>query len=414
MSSYFIDFKFPILDKWEDCGSYGSSQFMAYAVNIPTEGLAIQSINCNVQAVLFGKANELPSLNSWEFVTYRYDGDYIDVFVNGIFKYSEPNNSNVYITDGDLVIGKNEFADDAWADGLIDDIRIYNRSLSNNEILELYNENQITTPEICIVSVTPDEHNQVIWEKEPSDIIQSYNIYRETTQTNVYEVIGSVNYEDSSIFVDMTSNPNQRPYKYKLSAVSNTGTETALSNYHKTIHLTINQGPTGWNLIWSPYEGFPFTTYYIYRGTTSTELTLLDSISGSFTSYTDINPPWGPLYYTIEVVNEEGCNPTREDGYSRSRSNVQYNGIVGIGDNAEPGIKIYPNPAHDVLNIYFDGEERALDAEVIISDIHGKIALSQRLQTDKTSMGIANLKPGVYIIRVKYGQSVVINKLMVF
>ena len=78
-------------------------------------------------------------------------------------------------------------------------------------------------------------------------------------------------------------------------------------------------------------------------------MTLLDSISASFTSYTDINPPWGPLFYAIEIVNEAGCNPTRDGGYNRSRSNVQYNGIVGIIDNTESGLKIYPNPANYVL-----------------------------------------------------------------
>ena len=76
-----------------------------------------------------------------------------------------------------------------------------------------------------------------------TDQIDYYNIYRETSQANIFEVIGAVAYEDSSVFVDLISNPMQRPYKYKLSAVSISDMETNLSNYHRTIHLTINEGP---------------------------------------------------------------------------------------------------------------------------------------------------------------------------
>ena len=279
--------------------------------------------------------------------------------------------------------------------------------------MELYNDSEVETPEICIVTVTQDEHNQVIWEKGPSEVIDSYNIYRETTETNIFEIIGSATYADSSIFVDVTSNPEQRPYKYKLSAVSSTGSETILSNYHRTIHLTVNQGPTGWNLIWSPYEGFPFNTYYIYRGVSQDSLTLLDSISGSFTSYTDINPPWGQLYYAIEVINEAGCNPTRNGAYDRSRSNVQSNGINGIYDNSEQSIKIYPNPALDVLNVEFTQLKKKLNAEMFIYDIHGSTIISQYLKAKKTSINIKNLKPGIYIIRLKSGSILITKRIVI-
>jgi PKD repeat protein len=273
-------------------------------------------------------------------------------------------------------------------------------------------EPAVLTPEICIVSVTPDEHNQVIWEKQPLVPIDSYNIYRETTQSNVYEVIGSVAYSDSSIFVDLNSNPQQRPFKYKLSAVTYMGTETPLSNYHRTIHLTINEGPTGWNLIWSPYEGIPFSTYYIYRGTTGDNLVLLDSLSGSFTTYTDINPPLGPLYYAIEIVSEAGCNPGRDGEYDRSRSNVQYNGVVGLEENNETGISIYPNPARDILNIHL--EENNVDALIVIYDAQGKKIVSKRIHRENTAIDLEDLDPGIYIIRLEYDQKLLTRKLVVY
>jgi PKD repeat protein len=270
----------------------------------------------------------------------------------------------------------------------------------------------VLPPEICVVSVTPDDHNMVIWEKQPSGLINSYKIYRETTQANIYEVVGSVAYADSSVFTDLGSNAQQRSYKYKLSAVTNSGVETSLSNYHKTMHLIINEGPIAWNLIWSPYEGFPFGTYYIYRGTTQNSLELFDSISSSFTSYTDINPPMGPLYYAIEIFNEQGCFPSRDNGYGRSRSNVQFNGVMGFEETTTTGVSIYPNPARDVLNIQLEGNKT--EALLTIYNTQGKTMVSKQIQQDNTAISMDDLAPGVYIIRLEYGQNVLIRRMVVY
>ncbi len=343
-------------------------------------------------------------LNYSENSAFLYiNGQLIDSDIGNITK---PNNP--YYTIGKATRWSYYF------NGDLDDISIYNRVLSEEEILSLYEESTIVIPEICIVSVTPDEHNKVIWEEQPSTQIDYYNVYRESTQANEYELIGYVAYEDSSMFIDESSNPQQRPYKYKISAVSNTDIETALSNYHRTIHLTINQGPTGWNLIWSPYEGFPFSTYYIYRGMYPNSLFLIDSISSSFTSYTDINPPSGPLYYAIEIVNEDGCYPSRDGGYNRSRSNIQYNGVVGMVDLAETGFKIYPNPAKDKLYIQFDGVGHNIDAEVTIYDLNGKAMILKQIVSKKNSISLSNLRPGVYIVWVKSDQTLLTRKLIIY
>jgi hypothetical protein len=190
-----------------------------------------------------------------------------------------------------------------------------------------------------------------------------------------------------------------------------TGIETALSNYHKTIHLTINEGPVGWNLIWTSYEGFTFSTYYIYRGSAMNSLELLDSISSSFTSYTDINPPLGPLYYAIEIINEDGCFPDRDNDYSRSRSNVQFNGVTGLEDIDESIINIFPNPARNILNIQLN--ENMGETLIFITDTQGKTMLSEQLHHGSNEVSIDALSPGVYILQIEYAQNKLIRKLIV-
>jgi PKD repeat protein len=296
--------------------------------------------------------------------------------------------------------------------GILDDIKIYNRPLSEEEIDNLYNINGLSMPEICIVSVTPDEHNQVIWDNKFSTRIDLYNIFRETTQANVFELIGSIPYGNECIFKDLASNPEQRPYKYRMTGILDDGTETDSSVSHKTIHLTINQGPTGWNLIWSPYEGFSFNTYYIYRGTSPDSLLLLDSISSNFTSFTDINPPWGPLYYAIEILKEAGCFPVRDNDYNKSRSNIQYNGVTGISDIPDAGISIFPNPANEILNIQLLPSTDISGTELSIYNLNGKTVLSLQINSAKTSVSIKGMKPGIYFIRINSTNSVFVKKLV--
>jgi PKD repeat protein len=328
-----------------------------------------------------------PTAWIWDF---QNDGVYDSFIQNPSFTYTEPGDYDVQL------IVQNSTESDTFL------------------ILNYISIHLIVKAEICIVSVTPEEHNQVIWEKQESGEIDSFYVYRESTQENIYEVIGSVAYGDSSVYTDESSNPQQRPYKYKLSARLISGEETALSNHHKTVHLTINEGPSGWNLIWSPYEGFLFNTYYIYRGFYADSLTLIDSISASFTSYTDINPPLGPLYYAIEIVREGGCDPGKSDGYDRSRSNTIFNGELGLDDNSETGIGIYPNPAHDILYITLNEGGHNANSEAKIYDVQGMPVLYQALVNEKSSISIINLKPGVYIVRVSNDHNLLIRKLVVY
>ncbi|MCF8299299.1 MAG: PKD domain-containing protein, partial [Saprospiraceae bacterium] len=164
------------------------------------------------------------------------------------------------------------------------------------------NTSFLQPPEVCIVGVDTNNHNRVIWEKPPTTLIDSFFIYREGTITGQYDKIGTLPYNAPGIFSDINSNPQVRAYRYKLAAKDTCGGQTLLSDYHKSIHLTINAGLNGaWNLIWDGYVGFPFGSYIIYRGVTTSNMTLLTQLPSTLSSYTDLNPPTGTIYYQIEV-----------------------------------------------------------------------------------------------------------------
>ena len=193
------------------------------------------------------------------------------------------------------------------------------------------NASLLQKPEICLVTVdTISKKNLIAWERPQSNVIQGYKIYKEGFQANVYNLIGYLPYDSVSVFLDTASVPQQRSNRYKISLVDTCNIESAPSQHHKTIHLSANTGTSGENnLIWSHYEGFEFSSYKIYRGTTPANIILLDSVPSNLNSYSDLNPPSGLVFYQVNVVKYDSCFPTILRGqtnkgpFSQSMSNLR-------------------------------------------------------------------------------------------
>jgi Secretion system C-terminal sorting domain/SprB repeat/Periplasmic copper-binding protein (NosD)/Ig-like domain CHU_C associated len=202
---------------------------------------------------------------------------------------------------------------------------------------------------LCIVTVdTATVYNEIVWQKEYTQGLHHYNLYKESTQSDNYFLIASIPVEEESFFVDSFSNSLQRSWRYKLSVVDSCGVESELSENHKTMHLTVNVGVGGnINLIWDHYEGIDFDTYYIYRNVRGTGWELLDEVPDNLTSYTDFNPPGGDIRYFIELRHPYGCEVTKATNRNNSRSNV---GSVSTKANSEKEFLSY-----GFINLDVDG-----------------------------------------------------------
>ena len=266
--------------------------------------------------------------------------------------------------------------------------------------------------QVCIVGMDSlSNYNRVVWEKPISDGIDYFNVYKEGNAADVYDLIGSVPYEDTAIFVDENSNTAVQAYRYKVAIVDSCGTESALGAFHKTIHLTINQGVgQTWNLIWNHYEGFGFPSYYIYRGTDPNNMTLLATIASNLNSYTDLNPPGGVgIYYQVEVVNTDGCDPLKSTDYGVSRSNIATVEVVNQIELGEETLSIYPNPTRGNVTI---SASSALTNGYVMYDQQGRVVLSGALKGKHTPISLERLSRGSYTIQVEgnYKPFVIINQ----
>lgn len=84
--------------------------------------------------------------------------------------------------------------------------------------------------------------------------------------------------------------------------------------------------------------------------------------------------------------------------------------IIGINDvNAKDGIKVYPNPAINTLNLQSD----AILQRVVITDVIGNVVLQQdALAAGKNRLDITALPAGMYVVAVHAGDKVITRKFI--
>jgi len=280
---------------------------------------------------------------------------------------------------------------------------------------------------LCMVTVDPvlGKRNYIIWDKSLSKNISHYNIYKESTQAGVYFKIDSLPISKAGIYMDPLSDATVRSWRYKLSQVDSCGNESPLSQPHKTMHLTVNQGLSGYiNLIWDNYEGLNFSTYYIYRDTNTQYFTLIDSIPNNLFTYTDKKPlpTSSPVYYRIGISNPGGCTPSIQSiNYNAAKSNtgnVTLNtASVAAISGASASLNIFPNPSTGVftLALSLPKESKSLNLSVIntLGQVLSTASYSNVPADFTKQMDLSSLPKGVYFIKVSSDLANLYNKVVI-
>lgn len=278
-----------------------------------------------------------------------------------------------------------------------------------------------SSEEICVVTIdSATNKNIIVWSKTPNVGTVFTKIFKESTVINVYDSIGYVSFDSLSYFIDYSSSPEVKSAKYKISIVDSCGNESDLSPHHRTMHLTINKG-IGWqfNLIWTPYEGFTVPTYKIWRWANLQTPALIDSVSGSMTSYTDNSAPIGLIYYMVEVICPTNCSVSKANtNYNTSRSNVSNTqAFIGIDDNDAfaKGIIVYPNPTKDFF--YIKSKNFRGKAQFVFYDITGQTILKQELDFDinkEARINIQGISKGIYYLHIISNLGQISGKIIIY
>ena len=141
--------QYAIVDKLSDPSSY-TSPYVSYALFLlkgrdPAFLLAI----AGREQIMSGSS---VSLNAWHHIDGTYNGFQMKLYVDGFLveKHAQTGNISTFVTP--LRIGTNtDFTRNFY--GSIDDVRVYNRALSSNDITELFRFVGGTSTPPCLVSV---------------------------------------------------------------------------------------------------------------------------------------------------------------------------------------------------------------------------------------------------------------------
>jgi hypothetical protein len=257
---------------------------------------------------------------------------------------------------------------------------------------------KIDADQICRVSIENGiNENKIEWSKSANDSIQEYQIMKESNVANQYELIGTVNYSDDNFFIDEDSKPSKYADRYILLTVDKCGNVSSPSAIHKNIHLQVSPGLPGYyNLSWTPYIGFEYGSYYIYKGHTIDDMKLIDQVSSSLTQYTDTSST--QVYYQVAVKRNSECNLSANKSVSESieaRSNIELVLKTSINQYDLNSFKVYPNPTSGIINLSINVSKKMFYK---INDISGKTLINRYL--NKTSIDLSDFNPGQYIISI--------------
>ena len=177
-----------------------------------------------------------------------------------------------------------------------------------------------------------------------------------------------------------------------------------MSSIHKTMHLTIGAGVNkNWNLVWTEYEGASYSTYHIYRGTSSGNLEHIATMPANNTSYTDQNNLSDVVYYQVVIVLDEPCNPTKS--MNTIKSNMATNDVSGIDKYAfEKALTIYPNPNRGQFMVRH--EQYTMD-QLQVFDMEGRLLRTITCSGQEAKVDISTLAAGSYILKAMSNKQVI-------
>lgn len=272
---------------------------------------------------------------------------------------------------------------------------------------------------ICLVTVDEvTNKNLVVWEKPFTTGIDHFNIYRETSQAGVYQLVGSVNYTDESVFSDPVASPNVRSWRYKISSVNSCGVESALSANHKTIHLVVTQGlGNDKNLFWDNYEGFTYQNFVLKRYTFANGWEEIATMPSNLYTFTDQPASTIGLFYVVTVDAPNTCSSTKmAQDFNTTRSNrdnrfsTNDESTAAVAELIDQAVNIYPNPANSYL--YADNTSgETIEARVL--DQTGRVVTVLTLIPGQTKIDCGKLSGGMYQLELRSQGAKTLKKFVI-
>jgi hypothetical protein len=284
----------------------------------------------------------------------------------------------------------------------------------------------LTTPEICMITVDSITNQSIIvWEKDVTNAITGYGIYKETSfNSNNFQQIAVVAYDSLSEYVDINSNAEILAERYRISIIDSCGGETSLSDVARAIGLKVFPGlGVQRSLSWNAYVGSNqnITLYKIYSGPSYSQLTLLDAVSANISNYLDVSPVNGlNTVYRVYADLSSPCESTRairNRSISNGTGNIQQPFVQSINEVTvfdAFDFTIMPNPNNGVFTLLINTALYKANSLIRVYDMLGNEVHTATLQNNKNmQLNLSHLNNGVYFVKYSDGNAVVNKRLVV-
>ena len=214
----------------------------------------------------------------WNFYTATYNGIILTLYLNGAYDNSD-NVSLVFNHAANLLIGKN--AGGGYYEGIVDDVRVFNRSLTAVEIAALYTLNPYSQP-------------------DPVSFANYYNFTDPVTNNTML------------IHVD---NANANSNNVAVVTCTNFFTDDRLAfqaNNSATVNVWTNLGQSAFTTDFCVWNSQNFTTTLTLNASSTAELSWH---SYSITTYTDAHSNVSPSNATVVYGRNQTFNFSATQGY---------------------------------------------------------------------------------------------------
>ncbi|MBS1594171.1 MAG: T9SS type A sorting domain-containing protein [Bacteroidetes bacterium] len=267
--------------------------------------------------------------------------------------------------------------------------------------------------DICIVSIDTAILKPVVtWEKANKYATRAYDIYRAPTPATNYALVGHIDRDSLSQWVDTTAHPDSMSYRYRIVVRDTCGMQDGFSPYHQTIYLSYADSG---RFMWTPYvvEGGanPVSSYDLYCDSlgngnwhlqnaypnTQTTATISNFVADTNSRYMIV----------ANLINV--CHPTRDVTAIYSNilqhitESVDTTAIIdtttidttttGIALAAALQITIRPNPAHDHFIV---STNNVAQKDITITDLLGQIVYHDVIEKEMVTVDTREWPSGVY------------------
>jgi hypothetical protein len=143
---------------------------------------------------------------------------------------------------------------------------------------------------------------------------------------------------------------------------------------------------------------------------------LIDSVSWSASSYTDIAAPPGTVLYQLEFRKGSPCVAARvtSNYYMSALSNFSTVQVTGINEpEGANDVVVYPNPLIDFTTVDVSRlKEQNLSVKII--SLTGQIISEMKIEHQtKFTISKGNLSKGIYLLEIRTNSVVIRKKLLV-